>query len=314
MGAERSVVGPGSVRVGRFIGRVGVVAMQSLVVGLDLDERVVRRHVAKLQAVGWLERASLYWGEGSIVWLTPAGVDGVGLHGVAAVSSPPKTIAILNSVLVGWSAARVEHRGLVWKSHRELDRKQFGVLIPRGGGFSRMLPDLAVWTTLSGPPAAVVIHTGGRRPEREKVVLEGWQAAIVARQYRAVQFDCTSQSLAKPITRLASTLCFTHPAVHACVQLGAEQIAALPRACAVEDGAGPTAVGYTLPAPDEYRAPAADEPPAPGPDELPGPLETEREPTRAREPVVHCEPQQESPEKAAERERLYRELFGIEDP
>jgi hypothetical protein len=47
--SERTVeVGPGSVRVGRFIGRLGVVAMPAIEHGLGLVDRLVRRHVAKL--------------------------------------------------------------------------------------------------------------------------------------------------------------------------------------------------------------------------------------------------------------------------
>ncbi len=78
---KRVVPGPGTVRVGRFIGRVGVVSLPAISAGLDLDERVVRRHVAKLEKVGWLVRAHLLWGEGSMVWLTAAGNDAIGLGG-----------------------------------------------------------------------------------------------------------------------------------------------------------------------------------------------------------------------------------------
>lgn len=56
------VPGPGTVRVRRFIGRVGVVSMPAVAVGLGLDERVVRRHVAKLEAAGWLSREPWVFG------------------------------------------------------------------------------------------------------------------------------------------------------------------------------------------------------------------------------------------------------------
>ena len=47
---ERAVeIGPGSIRVGRFIGRLGVVPMPAVERGLGLTDRVVRRHVAKLE-------------------------------------------------------------------------------------------------------------------------------------------------------------------------------------------------------------------------------------------------------------------------
>jgi hypothetical protein len=118
--SRRVVQGPGSVRVGRFIGRLGVVSAPAVEAGLDLDQRVVRWHVAKLEAAGWLVRAPWVWGEGSVVWLTGAGVEGTGLGGVRAVRSPPAPTTISHGVLVGWSAARAEHRGREWKSAREL--------------------------------------------------------------------------------------------------------------------------------------------------------------------------------------------------
>ena len=59
--------GPGTLRVGRLIGRLGVVSLPAIEAGLDVDQRVVRRHVAKLEAAGWLGRAPWVWGEGSVV-------------------------------------------------------------------------------------------------------------------------------------------------------------------------------------------------------------------------------------------------------
>jgi hypothetical protein len=56
------VPGPGTVRVARFIGRLGVVSLPAVEVGLDLDQCVVRRHVAKLEAAGWLARMPWVWG------------------------------------------------------------------------------------------------------------------------------------------------------------------------------------------------------------------------------------------------------------
>jgi hypothetical protein len=55
--SKQVVTGLGTVRVGRFIGRLGVVSLPAVEAGLDLGQRVVRRHVAKLGAAGWLGRA-----------------------------------------------------------------------------------------------------------------------------------------------------------------------------------------------------------------------------------------------------------------
>ncbi len=44
-----------------------------------------------LEAAGWLARAPWRWGEGSVVWLTGAGVEGAGLGGVRAVKGAAGT-------------------------------------------------------------------------------------------------------------------------------------------------------------------------------------------------------------------------------
>jgi hypothetical protein len=86
---ERAVeLGPGSVRVGRLIGRLGVVAMPALERGLGLADRVVRRHVAKLEKVGWCERMAAIRGDGMLVWLTASGLDAVGLGELPAIRAP----------------------------------------------------------------------------------------------------------------------------------------------------------------------------------------------------------------------------------
>lgn len=107
-------------RVGRFIGRPGVVSLPAVEVGLGIDERVVRRHVAKLEAVGWLGREPWVWGGGSVAWLTCRGLDGTALGGLQPLKLPPAPTAVDHGVAVGWTAARVERRGRRWKSAREL--------------------------------------------------------------------------------------------------------------------------------------------------------------------------------------------------
>jgi hypothetical protein len=108
--SQEAIPGPGSRRVGRFIGRLGVVSINAVQVGLDLGQRVVRRHVAKLEAMRWLAREPWIWGERSVAWLTAAGIESAGLGGIRAVKAPPGATTIAHGVLVGWSAARVEHR------------------------------------------------------------------------------------------------------------------------------------------------------------------------------------------------------------
>jgi len=141
-----------------------VLSAPAVEVGLDLDQRVVRRHVAKLEAAGWLAREPWIWGEGSVVWLTAAGIDGAGLGGIRPVKSPRWATTIAHGVLVGWSAARVEHRGRVWKSARELalERERWTVTMRCERGYTKQLPDLAVWLKSTAPPVAVIAESGSR--------------------------------------------------------------------------------------------------------------------------------------------------------
>jgi hypothetical protein len=304
--SRQIVPGPGTLRVGRFIGRLGVVSIPAVEVGLDLDQRVVRRHVAKLEAAGWLARAPWIWGEGSVVWLTGAGMDGAGLGGVRPVKSPPGATTIAHGVLVGWSAARVEHRGRAWKSARELalEPEHWAVSMRCERGYTKQLPDLAVWMKRSAPPIAVIAESGGRREDRQKMILEGWRDGILSGRYAGVHYHCANASVAHWISRLARKVRLTGPTFFAGVQMHAEEIAAL--SPAADDG-DDQPVGKPRLSPEAARGP--DEPVQIAPVRaplLPAPVQTER-----AEPPT---PEAESPEVAAERERRYREIFGIPEP
>jgi hypothetical protein len=275
-------------------------------VGLDLDQRVVRRHVAKLEAAGWLAREPWIWGEGSVVWLTAAGMEGAGLGGIRAVKAPPRTTTIAHGVLVGWSAARVEHRGRVWKSARELalEPERWAVTMRCERGYTKQFPDLAVWLRRSAPPVAVIAERGGRREDRQKMILEGWRDGILSGRYTGVHYHCASASVAHWISRLANKIRLTGPAFVAAVQMSAEEIAALSPA---DDDGDDQPVGKPQLSLEAARAP--NEPVQIAPVRaplLPAPDQTER----AEPPTLEAE----SPEVAAERERRYRETFGIPEP
>jgi hypothetical protein len=224
-------VGPGSVRVGQFIGRLGVVSLATVSVGLGLAERVVRRHVARLQALGWLGRVAALRGDGSLLWLTRAGLHGVGLGELRAVRAPdPFSPQTGHSVAVGWSAARVHHRGYRWRSSRELalDGQRWAIAVRNErGGVSRRLPDLAVWPPVGPLPAGLVIEHGVARKQRRRLVLEGWHAAIDAGQYARVQYDCSSPALARQLTQIAAQIGLASPQFRAVEQTPPEQIAQL---------------------------------------------------------------------------------------
>ncbi|HTU85627.1 MAG TPA: hypothetical protein VMF57_08635 [Solirubrobacteraceae bacterium] len=262
----------------------------------------MRRHVAKLEAAGWLVREPWIWGEGSVVWLTTAGIEGVGLGGVRPVKSPAGATTISHGVLVGWSAARVEHRGRVWKSARELavERERWAVKARCERGYTELLPDLAVWMKRSGPPVAVIAESGGRREDRQKMILEAWQDAILSGRNSGVHYHCASAAIAHWISRLAKKVRLSSPTFVAAVQMRAEEIAALSPAAGDEPGSGE-------PRPHRETAPA---PAAPVPV---APLRALPDPT----PVAMDRPEPPSPPQVepvddAAFHPLYRDVFGTE--
>ena len=178
---ERGVeIGPGSIRVGRFIGRLGVVPMPAVGHGLGLVDRVVRRHVAKLEKVGWCERTPALRGEGMLVWMTPTGLDGVGLGELPAPRAPnPFSPRILRSTRVAWAAADIERAGYQWIASRELALAPGGwgaEIANERGGYSRRLPDLVFWSARDRRRQAAWWSSRGYpiRGANEQL-FEGWQ-------------------------------------------------------------------------------------------------------------------------------------------
>jgi hypothetical protein len=169
------------------------------------------------------------WGEGSVAWLTGLGVESSGLGGLRAVKAPPAPTTIAHGVLVGWSAARAEKRRRVWKSARELalEPDRWDVTMRCERGYTKQLPDLAVWLKPSGPPIALISESGGRREDRQKKILEGWRDAVYAGQYSAVLYDCANDSVAHWISRLAAKVRLTRSEFGVVIQARAEEIRTL---------------------------------------------------------------------------------------
>ena len=304
---KQVVPGPGTVRVGRFIGRLGVVSMPAIAVGLDLDERVVRRHVAKLEKAGWLLRAPLLWGQGSMAWLTAAGNDAMGLAALRPIKSPPNSTAIRHGIRVGWTAARMERRGRPWISAREMDvdRDRWAVRTRCDRGITRQLPDLAIWVEQYELPCAVIVESGNRRNDRQKMILEGWRDAIRNGRYARVQYDCSNRSGAAHIRQLAKQVRLSESTFSAIVQPDADQITALAPAATDDDElpvSKPEPSADTEQPRDEHiQITTLHAPPAPAPAQI-------------KLPEPPPEPQPETPEQAAARERRYHEIMGIPEP
>ena len=223
--------GPGAVRVGRWVGRLGVASLPAAAAGLGLQERVVRRHAARLQEAAWLDRAPGPWGDGSVLWLTHRGMLAVGLAGLQPVKagSAPSPTLIAHAVRVSWSAAQAQRHGRLWRSARELalERERWEVKTWGERGWTTILPDLTVCDAGSQPPAAVVIETAYRRASRQRAILEGWRDAIRAGRYAAVQYDCASAENATRITKLAEQVGLDDPVFHAIAQMSLADAAAV---------------------------------------------------------------------------------------
>ena len=193
MGDRVLEIGPGSIRVGRFIGRLGVVPMPAVEHGLGLVDRVVRRHVAKLEKVGWCARVPATRGDGMLVWMTATGLQGVGLAELPAPRAPARfSPQTMHSVRVAWAAADIEHAGHRWIAGRELALAPDGwgaKIANERGGYSRRLPDLVFWPARDpARQAAVVICPGLTNPRRQRAALECWQRSILAGQYAQVHY------------------------------------------------------------------------------------------------------------------------------
>lgn len=294
---ERTVeVGPGSIRVGRFIGRLGVVPMPAIERGLGLADRVVRRHVAKLEKVGWCERIPAIRGDGMLVWMIPSGLDGVGLGELAALRAPdPFSPLTLHTVRVAWAAAAIERAGHQWHAGRELalEPRRWGAEVANErGGHSRRLPDLVFWPSHDDRlPVAVVVVRGLRNARRERAALEAWKASVAAGRYAQVRY-VVGPAAASHVGRLAADIGLTAPQL-------------LVGECVVSDE---LSVASSVVENVEVESVAAETPPVAATD-FPRPAAP-----RIGPPLPTYEEPQATPEQSAERQKLINELLGYREP
>lgn len=137
-------------------------------------------------------------------------------------------------------------------------------------------------------------------------MLEAWRDAVHGGRYAGVRYDCASASVARWISRLAKRVWLTAPELSVRVQTTAEEIVTLARADAEAEeltAEEPDTTADVVPTPDESVSIA--------------PVDVRASPAPA--PVPTSRPEQpatrpETPEEAAERERRYREMFGISEP
>jgi hypothetical protein len=282
--------------VGRFIGRLGVVPMPAIEHGLGLVDRVVRRHVAKLEKVGWCERIPTIRGDGMLVWLTPSGLDGVGLRELPALRTPQRfSPQTTQSIRVAWAAADIQRAGHQWISRREmtLAPSQWGVQVANErGGVSRRLPDLVFWPAGDVElRVAVVVIQGLPKPRREGAALEGWRASIVAGEYVQVRY-LAGRASSSHLRRVAVDIGLTAAQFSAGDRVMADEAPVLPVVIATVEE-----VSVAV----ETAPVAASDPPRPSPEYGAPPRPTTDEAA-------------ETAERAAEHQKLLDEVLGRGQP
>jgi len=171
-------------------------------------------------------------------------------------------------------------------------------------GYTKHLPDLAVWLKRSGQPIALISESGGRREDRQKKVLEGWRDAVYAGQYSAVLYDCANASVAHWISRLAAKVRLTRSEFGVVIQARAEEIRILAPAADDDDPA------LSHPQNSTRAAPTIDE----AIHTTHARASVSVAPAPRKEPESPAAPEPETAEEVAERERRYREIFGIPEP
>jgi hypothetical protein len=261
--------------------------------GLGLVDRVVRRHVSKLARVGWCERMAAIRGDGSLVWMTASGLQGLGLGELPALRAPdPFSPLTQHSVQVAWGAAEIEHVGRLWYVGRELalePHRWAAEVANERGGHSRRLPDLVFWPSLDDRlPVAVVVARGLGNPRRERAALEAWQASIAAGRYAQVRY-LAGPVAAGHLERLAIEIGLTAPQFIAAERVLADKPPVLP-----ENVDEASVAAETAPI-------AALDPPRPSP------AHVVPQCSRSEEPL-------ETLEQAAERQKLIEELLGHGEP
>ena len=231
-----------------------------------------------------------------LVWLTPSGLDGVGLSELPAVRAPsPFSLQTQRSIRVAWAAADIERAGHQWIASRELALapSRWGAQVANErGGHSRRLPNLVFWPARDGGlPVAVIVVQGQSDPRRERAALEGWQASILAGRYAQVRY-LAGPTASGHLRRLAADIGLTAPQFIAGERVMADEPPVLPSIIENVDEAS---------VPVETAPVAAPNLPRPSPEHVVPQC------SRSEEPV-------ETPERAAERQKLINEVLGHEEP
>lgn len=191
--------GPGSVRVLTWVGRLGLVGLEPLRLGLPMSASTLRSHLVRLDREGLVIRARPSIGGPATVTATARGQLLAQAHGADGVverrGEPPVEFGVAHGCGVSWVAASAETRGWRWlgPAQLRLDDQPWDSRTAEG---RRHLPDLGLLLG-DGRRIAVEVELARKTKARTRAILGGYRRRIGEGAIDAVSYITASGQLAR---------------------------------------------------------------------------------------------------------------------
>ena len=207
MASRVQVSGPAALRVLGWLARVGPAPAETVAVAFAWTERRALQCAAELVEDGWATRAPMTRGEGSLLLVTPAGMDRVRAAGRAR-TRPPAPTWWAHYVACAWTAAwlTVRRRAMQGSVEVDADERWRGELSWHDGRGQHQVghrPDLA-WLPQEGVRVAVEVELSRKATANLGAVLDlhaGWRATG---QTAGVIYVCADATVRERIITLAA--------------------------------------------------------------------------------------------------------------
>ena len=195
--------GPGSFRVLEWVARLGVAGIASAQAALGIQRTAMYSHVARLVETGFLWRAPVIDGRGSVVVVTRAGAREARERCDRPVVSPRSSAphSARHGREVSWVAAFLELGGIDWVGPAEL-RRVSGWRSQSDDG-ARHSPDLGI-VHADQRRTAVEIELHAKSNDRLDNILAGYRELIRGEQLADVTYVTDRRSVSELVRRRAA--------------------------------------------------------------------------------------------------------------